>query len=58
LAPADSGQQRLWVDAPEFALAGQDITVQATPADTDRDAIRVAVTSEIGRPYRLCCTVL
>jgi pimeloyl-ACP methyl ester carboxylesterase len=39
----------LRVDAPEFALAGEDITVQVTPADTKRTAVRVAVTSETGR---------
>jgi pimeloyl-ACP methyl ester carboxylesterase len=39
----------LRVDAPEFALAGEDITVQVTPADNARHAVRVAVTSETGR---------
>jgi len=39
----------LRVDAPEFALAGEDITVHVTPAETTRHAVRVAVTSETGR---------
>jgi pimeloyl-ACP methyl ester carboxylesterase len=38
----------LRADTPEFALAGQDITVQVTPAETTRHAVRVAVTSETG----------
>jgi pimeloyl-ACP methyl ester carboxylesterase len=38
----------LRVDAPEFALAGQPITVQVTPAEPVRHAIRLAVTGETG----------
>ena len=38
----------LRVDVPEFALAGQPITVQVTPAEPTRHAIRLAVTSETG----------
>jgi pimeloyl-ACP methyl ester carboxylesterase len=39
----------LRADAPEFALAGEDITVHVTPAETTRHAVRVAVTTETGR---------
>jgi pimeloyl-ACP methyl ester carboxylesterase len=39
----------LRADTPEFALAGEDITVQVTPAETTRHAIRVAVTTETSR---------
>lgn len=42
-------QIALRADTPEFALAGQDITVQVTPAEATRHAVRVAVTSETGR---------
>ena len=38
----------LRVGAPEFALAGQPTTIQVTPAEPDRHAIRLAVTSETG----------
>jgi len=38
----------LRVGAPEFALAGQPVTVQATPAEPTRRALRLAVTSETG----------
>jgi hypothetical protein len=38
----------LRVEAPEFALAGQLITVQVTPAERTRHALRLAVTSETG----------
>ena len=38
----------LRVEAPEFALAGQAITVRVTPAEPTRHAIRLAVTSETG----------
>ena len=40
----------LRVDAPEFALADQPVTVQVTPADRARQAIHLTVTSETGRP--------
>ena len=38
----------LRVDAPEFGLAGQPITIQVTPAESTRHSIRLAVTSETG----------
>ena len=38
----------LRADAPEFALAGQPITIQVAPAEPARHAIRLAVTSETG----------
>jgi hypothetical protein len=38
----------LRVEAPELALAGQPITVQVTPAEPTRHALRLAVTSETG----------
>ena len=38
----------LQVEAPEFALAGEDITVRVTPAETTRHAVRLAITSETG----------
>jgi pimeloyl-ACP methyl ester carboxylesterase len=38
----------LRVDAPEFALAGQPVTVHVTPADRARQAIHLTVTSETG----------
>jgi pimeloyl-ACP methyl ester carboxylesterase len=38
----------LRVDVPEFALAGQAITIYVTPAEPTRRAIRLAVTSETG----------
>lgn len=38
----------LRVEAPEFALAGQAITIYVTPAEPTRRAIRLAVTSETG----------
>ena len=38
----------LRVDAPDFALAGEDITIQVTPAEPTRQAIRLTVTSETG----------
>ena len=40
----------LRVDAPEFALAGQAITVHVTPTEPTRHAIHLAVTSETGTP--------
>jgi pimeloyl-ACP methyl ester carboxylesterase len=42
-------QIALRADTPEFALAGQDITVKVTPAETTPHAVRVTVTSETGR---------
>jgi hypothetical protein len=36
------------VEAPEFALADEDITVTITPAEETRHAIHLAVTSENG----------
>jgi pimeloyl-ACP methyl ester carboxylesterase len=38
----------LRVDAPDFALAGQPVTVRVTPAEPARQAIHAAVTSETG----------
>jgi hypothetical protein len=38
----------LRVDAPDFALAGEAITIQVTPAEPTRQAIHVTVTSETG----------
>ena len=38
----------LRVDAPDFALAGEAITMHVTPAEPTRQAIRVTVTSETG----------
>jgi hypothetical protein len=40
---------RLRVDAPDFALAGEDIVVRVTPAAPARRVIRLAVTSEDGK---------
>ena len=40
----------LRVDAPEFALAGEPVTVQVTPAERGRQAIHLTVTSESGVP--------
>ena len=38
----------LRVDAPEFALAGETITIRVTPAEATQQAIRLTVTSETG----------
>jgi pimeloyl-ACP methyl ester carboxylesterase len=38
----------LRVEAPEFGLAGQPVTVQVTPAEPTRHALHLAVTSETG----------
>jgi triacylglycerol esterase/lipase EstA (alpha/beta hydrolase family) len=38
----------LRVEVPEFALAGEPITVNVTPAESTRQAIHLAVTSEAG----------
>jgi pimeloyl-ACP methyl ester carboxylesterase len=40
----------LRVDAPEFALAGEPVTVHVTPAERARQAIHLTVTSETGQP--------
>jgi pimeloyl-ACP methyl ester carboxylesterase len=40
----------LRVDAPEFALAGQPVTIHITPAERARQAIHLTVTSETGIP--------
>jgi hypothetical protein len=44
------GAVALRVDAPEFALAGEPVTVTVTPADRARQAIHLTVTSETGQP--------
>jgi hypothetical protein len=38
----------LRVDAPEFAVTGQDITVHVTPTDHIRQAVRATITTETG----------
>jgi pimeloyl-ACP methyl ester carboxylesterase len=38
----------LQVDVPEFTFAGADVTVQVTPSEYTRHAVRVMVTSEAG----------
>jgi pimeloyl-ACP methyl ester carboxylesterase len=38
----------LRMDAPDFALAGEAITIRVTPAEPTRQAIRITVTSETG----------
>jgi pimeloyl-ACP methyl ester carboxylesterase len=40
----------LRVDAPEFALAGEPVTVRVTPAERARQVIHLTVTSETGVP--------
>jgi pimeloyl-ACP methyl ester carboxylesterase len=42
----------LRVDAPELGLPGEDITVQITPAEPPRRALRLAVTNEAGHEIR------
>jgi hypothetical protein len=38
----------LRVDTPDFALAGEAITIRVTPAEPTRQAIRITVTNETG----------